>query len=128
MAQRTERPHLRRRQCLHRTRNGPYANQPGHAKVHDKALAQELPAMTPHEIQRALRLITSKPQRQRFPIETVAQLAGLSRETVYQARAGNGLTNRVVNALSPILTAIVTGELQAVRGRWLWTVRKQAME
>src|SRR5215471_18474914 len=73
--------------------------------------------MTPHEIQRALRLITSKPQRQRFPITALAQLAGLSRETVYQARNGNGLTPRVVEVLWPLLRDILDGSLQACQER-----------
>jgi len=71
--------------------------------------------MTPAEIQRALRLITSKPQRQRFPITALAQLAGLSRETIYQARAGRGLTQRVVEALAPILASVLDGTLRARR-------------
>ena len=73
--------------------------------------------MTAAEIQRALRLITSKPQRQRFPVTTIAQLAGLSRETIYQARAGRGLTERVVEALAPVLRDVLTGSLQACQER-----------
>lgn len=73
--------------------------------------------MTPHEVQRALRMITSPTWRRtkRFPITVIANMSGLSRMTLYQARNGNRLTKHVVTVLSPILTDILAGKLKA---RW----------
>ena len=73
--------------------------------------------MLPHEIQRALRLITSEAFRREryFPITALAGMSGLSRETIYQARNGNGITKRVAEALSPLLTDVLEGRIVA---RW----------
>jgi hypothetical protein len=71
--------------------------------------------MTPREVQRALRLITSTEfRRQRyFPISVLANMSGLSRECIYQARAGNLLTQRVVELLGPLLNDIIAGRMKA---------------
>ena len=86
--------------------------------------------MPPQEIVRALRLITSPEWKRtkRIPITALANLAGLSRETIYQARNGKGLTQRVVETLAPLLRAVLNGDLEMIRGRFLWTVRQAGME
>lgn len=75
--------------------------------------------MTAHEVQRALRLITSKDFRRQhhFPITVLSQLSGLSRQAIYQARAGNGLTHRVITVLTPLLLDILAGKISAAK-RW----------
>ena len=85
--------------------------------------------MTPAEVQRALRLITSPTQRRQryFPASVIAALAGLSRTTLYHARAGNRLTPGVVASLAPILTSVLAGKLQAKRnGGYTLTERSQS--
>lgn len=86
--------------------------------------------MSPSEVQRALRIITSPAWKRtkRFPITVLANLANLSRETVYQARNGQGLTKRVVNVLSPLLTDIVSGRITAEQTGRTWSVRNAGME
>lgn len=71
--------------------------------------------MNASEVQRALRLITSASWKRtnRFPITVLAAMSGLSRQTIYQARNGKGLTHRVVNVLSTPLRDILNGTLQA---------------
>ena len=63
--------------------------------------------MTKAEVTRALRLVTSQEFRRqrRFPIATLANLAGLSRMTLYRARDGY-VPDRVADVLSPLLEAI----------------------
>jgi hypothetical protein len=86
--------------------------------------------MTPAEVQRALRSITSPAfQRKRyFPVTVIAQMAGLSRETVRLARHGLWLTPRVVEALSPILSDVLAGRLVARRNAWQVEAKDTAME
>lgn len=89
--------------------------------------------MTPHEIQRALRTITSRSFKReaRFPVAILAQLAGVHRATIYLARDGRMVTDRIAEALSPVLTAILNGQLTAKRGHrtWqVWTVAKGRVE
>ena len=86
--------------------------------------------MTAHEIQRSLRLITSKEFRRKqwFPVTVLAQLCGLSRETIYQARAGNSITARVIETLSPLLRDILAGKMTAKREAWQVTVKEAEME
>jgi predicted transcriptional regulator len=75
--------------------------------------------MTGPEVQRALRLLTSPEYRRKhhFPISVLANMSGLSRESIYQARNGNMLTPRVVTVLAPILKDIFAGKLIAKRSR-----------
>jgi len=86
--------------------------------------------MKPHEIQRALRLITSNEfkRNSRFPITVLAEMAGLSRTSIYRARNGTLLTNRVVTVLGPLLKDILSGCSIAYRGRWLWSVAEGKMQ
>jgi len=80
--------------------------------------------MQPHEIQRALRLITSTQFKRdrRFPIAVLARLSGLSRAILYEARAGRYLTPRVIASLTPLLTAIIAGALRVERRERTWRV------
>jgi len=86
--------------------------------------------MAAADVVRYLRLLTSPQWKRtrRFPVATIAQLAGVSRETVYQARRGNSLTPRVVAVLEPVLAAIVEGKVEVTRGRWYWSVKDSRME
>lgn len=76
--------------------------------------------MTPAEVQRALRMVTSNEFRRDryFPVSVIANISGLSRECIYQARAGRLLTPRVVNVLSPILQDILSGKRKAFKPKW----------
>jgi hypothetical protein len=73
--------------------------------------------LSAYEIQRSLRLITSASwkREKRFPIALLANLAGVHRSSIYLARDGYYLTERVVAVLSPLLEAIVAGRLIAKR-------------
>jgi hypothetical protein len=63
--------------------------------------------MTPHQITRTLRQITGRQQRRQpnhITIVALSAMTGLSRETIHQARDGNGLTPRVITLLSSALS------------------------
>lgn len=87
--------------------------------------------MQAHEVQQALRLITSASWKRtkHFPITVLAGMSGLSRQTIYQARAGKGLTQRVVQLLSPLLSDILDGKLLATwQAHYTVGVSRAAME
>ena len=80
--------------------------------------------MTKAEITRALRLITSpafKRDRGRLPIAVLANLAGLSRLTLYRARDGY-VTDGVAELLSPLLEAILANDTRATRRQQRWMI------
>lgn len=81
--------------------------------------------LSPAEIQRALRLITSPEFKRsnRFPMATIAQMAGVDRTSVYNARGGQLITPRIAAALSPILEAILAGKLRVERVNKHWQVK-----
>lgn len=88
--------------------------------------------LSPAEIQRALRLITS-PEFKRanhFPITVLAHMCGLHRSSIYNARDGRHLTQRLAETLSPVLEDILAGKLQAQRhnGYQVKAINEQRVE
>ena len=81
--------------------------------------------MSPADIQRALRWITSPESK--FPLALVASLSGLSRMQLYRARDGNGITERVQSLLSPLLSDVLSGRVTAYRVRNEWRVTHTEM-